>query len=64
MAESLNIEAHGAIGVVLWVASNKLVREAEAKLLLAGLEKSSLWMSPKVRAEARATLEQLFRPCL
>src|SRR5437667_10350625 len=56
MAESLNIEVHGSIGVLLWVAANKLVKESEAKSFLAGLEQSSLWMSPKVRAEARAVL--------
>ena len=60
MAESLKIEVHGSIGVMLWAAAHKLVKESEAKSFLAGLEKSSLWMSPKVRAEARAALEKLF----
>jgi predicted nucleic acid-binding protein len=60
MAESLNVEVHGSIGVVLWAAANKLVKKSEAKLFLAGLEKSSLWMSLKVRIEARAALEKLF----
>jgi predicted nucleic acid-binding protein len=61
MAESLNVETHGSIGVVLWAAANKLVKRADAELLLASLEKSSLWMSPRVRAEARSALEILFR---
>jgi predicted nucleic acid-binding protein len=60
MAESLNIEVHGSIGVVLWAAANKLVKKTEAESFLAGLEKSSLWMSLKVRFEARAALEKLF----
>jgi predicted nucleic acid-binding protein len=60
MAESLNIEVHGSIGVVLWAAANKLVKKPEGELFLAGLEKSSLWMSHKVRIEARAALEKLF----
>lgn len=60
MAESLNIEVHGSIGVVLWAAANRLVKKSEAELFLAGLEKSSLWMSLKVRIEARAALETLF----
>jgi predicted nucleic acid-binding protein len=56
----LNIEVHGSIGVVLWAAANRLVEKSEAALFLAGLEKSSLWMSLKVRIEARAALEKLF----
>jgi predicted nucleic acid-binding protein len=59
MAESLGIETHGSIGVVLWAAANKLVQKAEAEKHLAGLEQSSLWMSPRVRAEARAALKLL-----
>ncbi len=60
MAESLNIEVHGSIGVVLWAAAKRLVRKSEAETYLTGLEKSSLWMSLKVRVEARAALEKLF----
>ncbi len=60
MAESLNIEVHGSIGVVLWAAAKKLVKKTEATALLAGLEKSSLWISSKVRVEARAALGKLF----
>jgi len=59
MAESLRIEVHGSIGVVLWTAANKLVGIVETETHLAGLEKSSLWMSPRVRAEARTTLKSL-----
>jgi predicted nucleic acid-binding protein len=60
MAESLNVEVHGSIGVVLWAAVNRLVKKSEAEAFLIGLEKSSLWMSLKVRIEARAALEKLF----
>ena len=60
MAESLNIEVHGSIGVVLWAAANGLVKKPGAESFLIGLEKSSLWMSLKVRVEARAALEKLF----
>jgi predicted nucleic acid-binding protein len=62
LAESMNVEAHGSIGVVLWAAARNLVPASEAKLFLAGLENSSLWMSPKVRLEARAALEKIFTP--
>ncbi|MCL5097488.1 MAG: hypothetical protein M1608_08165 [Candidatus Omnitrophica bacterium] len=54
------IEAHGSLGVVLWAAAHKLLKEPEAKSFLAGLERSSLWMSRRVRAEAWAFLEKLF----
>jgi len=60
MAESLNVEVHGSIGVVLWAAANGLVKKPGAESFLTGLEKSSLWMSLKVRVEARAALEKLF----
>jgi predicted nucleic acid-binding protein len=60
MAESLNIEVHGSIGVVLWAAASRLVKKPAAEKFLTGLEKSSLWMSLKVRIEARAALERLF----
>jgi predicted nucleic acid-binding protein len=59
MAEQLGIEVHGSIGVVLWAAVNKLAKKSEAETFLSGLEKSSLWMSPKVRATARAALKKI-----
>lgn len=59
-AESLNVEVHGSIGVLLWAAANQLVKEPEAQRLWASLEKSTLWMSPRVRAEARAALERIY----
>ena len=60
MAESLGMEVRGSIGVVLLAAARKLVPKAEAEACWNGLKKSSLWMSPKVRAEAKAALEKLF----
>jgi predicted nucleic acid-binding protein len=60
MAESLNVEVHGSIGVILWAAARNLVIKTGAESFLTGLEKSSLWMSPKVRIEARTALEKLY----
>lgn len=60
LAESLRIEVHGSIGILLWIAAKGLVKKSEAESLLTGLENSSLWMSPKVRAEARVVLQKLF----
>ena len=61
MADSLGMEAHGSLGVVLWAAGQKLIGRTAAENYLAGLERSSLWMSPRVRAEARIALAELFR---
>ena len=60
MAESLRMEAHGSLGVVLWCAAQRLIPKTEAKSYLANLENSSLWLSPRVRAEARMALTKLF----
>lgn len=60
MAESLGVEAHGSLGVVLWAAAHRLVGKAEAEANLAALEDSSLWMSSRVRTQARAALAQVF----
>ena len=60
MAESVGLEAHGSLGVVLWAVANKLVGKADAETNLNGLEKSSLWMSRRVRTEARAALAKIF----
>ncbi len=60
MAESFGLEAHGSLGVLLWLAANHLVSQTEAETHMSALEGSSLWMSPRVRAEARAALRQLF----
>jgi predicted nucleic acid-binding protein len=59
MAESLGLETHGSIGVLLWAAANNLVGKAEAESCLAALEDSSLWMSSRVHAQARAALAKL-----
>jgi predicted nucleic acid-binding protein len=60
MAESMRMEAHGSLGVVLWCAAQHLIPKADAESHLAHLENSSLWLSPRVRAEARMALAKLF----
>ena len=60
MAESLGIEVHGSVGVVLWAAANELVGRLESEIFLTGLEQSSLWLSKKVRVQARAALDRLY----
>jgi predicted nucleic acid-binding protein len=60
MAESMRMEAHGSLGVVLWCAARHLIPRAEAESHLANLEHSSLWLSPRVRAEARMALARIY----
>ena len=60
MAESMSMEAHGSLGVVLWCAAQHLIPKAAAESSLTNLENSSLWLSPRVRAEARMALTKLF----
>lgn len=60
LAESLGVETHGSLGVVLWAAAQRMITRAEAGKLLLGLENSSLWLSPAVRAQARQAMDQLF----
>jgi predicted nucleic acid-binding protein len=61
-ASELGLEVHGSLGVVLWgVAVGHLDRPA-AEAALAQLAASSLWLSSRILAEARAAIEEIFRP--
>lgn len=60
-AQSMGVEVHGSLGVVLWAAGQRLIPRPEAERLLTGLEQSSLWLSPRLRAQARQALDNLFR---
>ncbi len=59
-AESLGLEVHGSLGVVLWVAAVGRLDQAKAEAALDRLSKSSLWISPQVLAEAKGALNDLF----
>ncbi|HMB53033.1 MAG TPA: hypothetical protein VKU40_06950 [Thermoanaerobaculia bacterium] len=62
VAGGLGLEVHGALGVVLWAAAvGRLDRDA-ATATLRQLFESSLWVSPRVRTEALALLDDLFAP--
>ena len=59
-ASSLGIEVHGTLGVVLWAAVTGVVDKPETAALLDRLvTKSSLWVSPRVLAEAVSALDEL-----
>ena len=62
LAESLGIETHGSLGLLLWAAATKHLNREESEQKLDALAASSLWISASVIAEARAALDSLFRP--
>jgi len=59
-AASLGLEVHGSLGLVLWAAARKHLGREEAAAALDRLTHSSLWISVRVLAEARAALDRLF----
>ena len=60
-ATSLGLEVHGSLGIVLWAAAVGHLSQEEAEASLERLAQSSLWISARVLAEARAALAQLFQ---
>ncbi len=59
-AESLGLEVHGSIGLLLWsVATGYLNDREQALNLIAALADSSLWISDRVLHEARSAIEAL-----
>jgi predicted nucleic acid-binding protein len=61
-AESLGLEAHGSIAILLWsVANGKIHEKATANQLMNGLANSSLWISERVLQMARAAIDDLFK---
>jgi predicted nucleic acid-binding protein len=60
LAESLNIETHGSLGIVLWAAATSHLNHSEARDALNRLAQSSLWISAQIQAEARDALDKLF----
>ena len=59
-AQSLGIEVHGSLGIVLWAAAAGELGHADAEATLDRLANSSLWISAKVLAEARSALGRLY----
>jgi predicted nucleic acid-binding protein len=59
-AQTLGLEVHGSLGIVLWAAAVDYLNRADAETTLNRLAQSSLWISSKVLAEARSALDQLF----
>ena len=59
-ATAVGVEVHGSLGIVLWAAASGHLSREEADAALDRLAHSSLWISARVLAEARAALERLF----
>jgi predicted nucleic acid-binding protein len=60
-AESLGLEVHGSVAILLWsVATGLIQHKALAIQLLENLANSSLWISDRVMQQARAAIESLF----
>jgi predicted nucleic acid-binding protein len=59
-AESLGLEVHGSIGLLLWtVASGLVENRKQAHQLLSGLNRSSLWISEHVVKAAAKAIDEL-----
>ncbi|HTS69365.1 MAG TPA: DUF3368 domain-containing protein [Terriglobia bacterium] len=58
-AQSLGLEVHGSLGLVLWAAALRHLTHSQANSALDLLAQSSLWVSPSVLRTAKAALQQL-----
>ena len=59
-AESLGMEVHGSVGLILWIIANGYApSRAEAHALLDRLTHSSLWISQKVLNKAHQAVDVL-----
>jgi len=59
-AESLGLEVHGSIAILLWSVATGLIREKTVAMrLLDNLANSSLWISDGVLQAARAAIDNL-----
>lgn len=62
MAVALGLEARGSLGVILLAAARRLIGEDEAISALERLmNDSTLWLSKRVRREARAALDRILQ---
>lgn len=60
-SESLGLETHGSIGVLLWAVAHGHIQERnDAHELLNNLVNSSLWISDRVIEEASRAIDELF----
>lgn len=60
-ADSLGIEVHGSLGIVLWSAAVGNLSYEEAKDALDRLSKTSLWISKNILSQAQKALKTMFK---
>jgi len=60
LANSLGMEVHGSLGIVLWSAAVGHLNYSEAKEALHRLSKTSLWISENILLEARNAMKKMF----
>jgi predicted nucleic acid-binding protein len=59
LAQSLGLEVHGSLGVVLWAAAEGHISYLEGEEILNRLTASSLWVSASVILEAKEALRKI-----
>ncbi len=59
LAQSLGLEVHGSLGLILWAAAMRHLSRPQAESALDRLAQSSLWVSPSVLRAAKAALDQI-----
>lgn len=61
LATTLGLQVRGSLGIVVWLAGQRRMGLDEAERRLENLFQTSLWVSPRVKVEARAALKTLAR---
>lgn len=62
LAESMELESRGTLGVILYAAATGAITQTDAFRTLDNLERrSTLWMSARVKESARAAISKIIR---
>jgi len=59
LAQSMGLEVHGSLGLILWAAAMCHLNRPDAETALDPLARSSPWLSPSVLLAAKAALDQM-----
>lgn len=60
LANSMGMEVHGSLGIVLWSAAVGNLNHIKSKKALDRLSKTSLWISKDILSEAQKALKTIF----
>lgn len=61
LVQSIGLEAHGSLGIVLWAAVAGHLDYGQAETALSQLAASSLWVSSSILKEAESALKDIFQ---